>query len=96
MNGLKMSTWEKNSGGTKMATKLNLKSTQQLTINPVIHTFIGFLPLSRLEFVEKIENEVEANPMLEIEPPEIPVDKDREKPDVSDIEKRLERADDSF
>lgn len=96
MNGLKMSTWEKNSGGTKMATKLNLKSTQQLTINPVIHTFIGFLPLSRLEFVEKIENEVEANPMLEIEPPEISAEKEREQPDVSDIEKRLERADDSL
>jgi RNA polymerase sigma-54 factor len=96
MNGLRMSTWEKNSGGTKMATKLILKTSQQITINPVIHTFIGFLPLSRIEFVEKIENEVEANPMLEIEPPEISAEKDREQPDVSDIEKRLERADDSF
>jgi RNA polymerase sigma-54 factor len=96
MNGLKMSTWEKNSGGTKMGTKLNLKSSQQLTINPVIHTFIGFLPLSRTEFCEKIENEVEANPMLEIEPPEISAEKEREQPDVSDIEKRLERADDSL
>jgi RNA polymerase sigma-54 factor len=91
-----MSTWEKNSGGIKMATKLNLKSSQQITINPIIHSFIGFLPLSRIEFVERIENEVEANPMLEIEPPEISAEKEREQPDVSDIEKRLERADDSF
>jgi RNA polymerase sigma-54 factor len=91
-----MSTWEKNLGGTKMATKLHLRSSQQITINPVIHSFIGFLPLSRLEFVERIENEVEANPMLEIEPPEISMEKEREQPDVSDIEKRLERADDSF
>ncbi|MGD2091359.1 MAG: RNA polymerase factor sigma-54, partial [Candidatus Aminicenantes bacterium] len=79
-----------------MATKLNLKSSQQITINPVIHSFIGFLPLSRIEFVERIENEVEANPMLEIEPPETAVEKEREKPDVSDIEKRMELADDSF
>jgi RNA polymerase sigma-54 factor len=96
MNGLRMSTWEKNSGGTKMATKLHLKTSQQITINPVIHSFIGFLPLNRIEFVERIENEVEANPMLEVEPPEISVEKEREQPDVSDIEKRLERADDSF
>ena len=55
MNGLRMSTWEKNSGGTKMATKLILKTSQQITINPVIHSFIGFLPLNRIEFVERIE-----------------------------------------
>jgi len=79
-----------------MATKLNLKSSQQITINPVIHSFIGFLPLSRVEFIEKIENEVESNPMLDIEPPEISTDKEREQPDRSEIEKRMERADDSF
>lgn len=79
-----------------MVTKLNLKSSQQITINPVIHSFIGFLPLSRVEFIEKIENEVEGNPMLEIEPPEVSAEKDQEQPDITDIEKRLERADDSF
>ena len=43
-----------------MSTKLNLRSSHQITINPVIHSFIGFLPLSRMEFVDKIKNEVEA------------------------------------
>jgi RNA polymerase sigma-54 factor len=79
-----------------VATKLHLRSSQQLTINPVIHSFIGFLPLSRLEFIEKIENEVEANPMLDLDPPAVSLEKEREKPDVTDIEKRLQRADDSF
>ena len=96
MNGLRMNTWEKNLGGTNMATKLNLKNSQQITINPVIHSFIGFLPLSRVEFVEKIENEVEGNPMLEIEVPETIPNREREQPDQSDIEKRMERADDSY
>lgn len=77
-----------------MATKLSLKSTQQLTINPVIHSFIGFLPLNRVEFVDRIQNEVEANPMLEIEPPA--VDSSKSDNIVTDMEKRLERADSSF
>lgn len=77
-----------------MSTKLNLKSSQQITINPVIHSFIGFLPLSRTEFIDKIKNEVEANPMLDIENPE-PVPQRRE-PDVTDMEKRLDRADESY
>jgi RNA polymerase sigma-54 factor len=77
-----------------MATKLNLRSSQQITINPVIHSFIGFLPLSRVEFVEKIHNEVESNPMLEIENTNPKTD--REGNDVSDLQKRMERADSSF
>ncbi|HLP58726.1 MAG TPA: RNA polymerase factor sigma-54 [Candidatus Deferrimicrobium sp.] len=77
-----------------MATKLQLKNTHQITINPVIHSFIGFLPLSRLEFIDKIKNEVEANPMLDIENPGIAPT--REPEDENDIGKRLERADDSF
>jgi len=78
-----------------MSTKLNLKSTYQITINPVIHSFIGFLPLNRIEFVEKIKNEVESNPMLEIEPPPSSAPAAPEE-NVSEIEKRLERADSSF
>ncbi len=78
-----------------MTTKLNLKSTYQLTINPVIHSFIGFLPLNRIELVEKIRNEVEANPMLEIEPPPT-TNRVKEEAGASEIEKRLERADSSF
>lgn len=66
----------------------------QITINPVIHSFIGFLPLNRLEFIDKIKNEVESNPMLEIETPTTAVGRDDN--DTSDIEKRLERADSSF
>jgi len=77
-----------------MSTRLTLKNTQQLTINPVIHTFIGFLPLNRIEFVDKISNEVESNPMLDIEAPA--AESSRDEHDVTDIEKRLERADSSF
>ncbi len=79
-----------------MATRLNLKSTQQLTINPVIHTFIGYLPLNRVEFMDKIRNEVESNPMLEIEMPSSNVESHKNDEPPSDIERRLERADDSF
>jgi RNA polymerase sigma-54 factor len=77
-----------------MAIRLTLKPTQQLTINPVIHVFIGILPLNRVEFVDRIKNEVESNPMLDIETPA--ADSSKRENDVSDIEKRLERADSSF
>ncbi len=77
-----------------MATRLNLKTGHQITINPVIHSFIGFLPLSRLEFIEKIRNEVESNPMLDLENPATTTN--RKENDVGEIERRLERADDSF
>lgn len=78
-----------------MSTKLNLKHSHQITINPVIHSFIGFLPLGRQEFIDKIKNEVESNPMLEIEMtgPQTPK---REPEEKGYIEKRLERADSSF
>jgi RNA polymerase sigma-54 factor len=77
-----------------MSTKLNLKTGHQITINPVIHSFIGFLPLNRLEFIEKIQNEVESNPMLDIESSSSSIS--RKDSDVGEIERRLERADDSF
>ncbi|MCK5055817.1 MAG: RNA polymerase factor sigma-54 [Candidatus Aminicenantes bacterium] len=77
-----------------MAIRLTLKPTQQLTINPVIHVFIGILPLNRVEFVDRIKNEVESNPMLDIETSA--ADSSKKENDVSDIEKRLERADSSF
>jgi RNA polymerase sigma-54 factor len=79
-----------------MATKLSLKSSQQITINPVIHSFIGFLPLNRVEFVDKINNEVEANPMLEIDKSEVIPEKEERSSDVTDMEKRMTRADDSY
>ncbi|MCP5108371.1 MAG: RNA polymerase factor sigma-54, partial [bacterium] len=75
-------------------TKLSLKIGHRITINPVIHSFIGFLPLSRVEFIEKIRNEVESNPMLELEAPGASTT--RKESDMGEIEKRLERADDSF
>lgn len=78
-----------------MATKLHLKSSHQITINPVIHSFIGFLPLGRQEFIDKINNEVESNPMLDVDPPAASQTRG-EKSDQGEIEKRLERADDSF
>ncbi len=79
-----------------MATKLILRTSQQITINPVIHSFIGFLPLSRIEFVDKIKNEVEANPMLDIEKPQNAVSKEESGEAVTNMEKRMERADDSY
>ncbi len=79
-----------------MSTRLNLKSSQQITINPVIHSFIGFLPLSRSEFVDKIKNEVESNPMLDIEKPESITDREEPNIQVTDMEKRMERADESY
>ncbi len=77
-----------------MAVNLSQKSHLGLGINPIAHTFIQFLPLSRTEFIEKIKDEVEMNPMLEISSPPIAIDPD--KPQVNEIEKKLERADTSF
>ncbi len=76
-----------------MSTKLLLKPQQKLLMNPVIHTFIGFLPLSRIEFIDKIKNEIDSNPMLEVEttPPE---KSDPETPNL--IEKKIEMADQSL
>ncbi|MGE5340419.1 MAG: RNA polymerase factor sigma-54 [Candidatus Omnitrophota bacterium] len=65
-----------------MSTKLNLRSSQQITINPIIHTFIGFLPLSRVEFIEKMHNEVESNPMLEMESPSVTSPREENEPTV--------------
>ncbi|MEN8223506.1 MAG: RNA polymerase factor sigma-54 [Acidobacteriota bacterium] len=76
-----------------MATKLVLKPQQKLLMNPVIHTFIGFLPLSRIEFVEKIQNEIDSNPMLELEAP-MP---EKQEPEATNVmEKKIERADQSL
>ena len=76
-----------------MSTKLVLKPQQKLLMNPVIHTFIGFLPLSRIEFVDKIRNEIDSNPMLELEVP-VP---EKEEPEATNVmEKKIERADQSL
>lgn len=77
-----------------MATRLTLKNTHQITINPVIHSFIGFLPLSRLEFIDKIKNEVESNPMLDIESPSTTII--REPENESEIGKRMEHTEDPY
>jgi RNA polymerase sigma-54 factor len=79
-----------------MSTKLHLKTSQQITINPVIHSFIGFLPLSRIEFVDKINNEVESNPMLDIDRPDNIAEKEESNVTETVMEKRMSRADDSF
>jgi len=75
-----------------MTIKMQLKGTQQLTITPVMHYFIQLLADNHLELAESLQNEVESNPMLEIETVEKPV---REAED-NDIQKRIERADSSF
>lgn len=77
------------------STKLQLRSSQQITINPVIHSFIGFLPLSRVEFIDKINNEVEANPMLEIENPSVTMDRNDVEGFTPDFQKRFEKIDSS-
>ncbi|MCK4835811.1 MAG: RNA polymerase factor sigma-54 [Candidatus Aminicenantes bacterium] len=77
-----------------MSIKLNLKTAPNLVLNPVVHSFLEFLPLNRAEFEEKIKNEVEANPMLEIESSESSPDTE---PDENNVfEKKMERADSSF
>src|SRR5512147_950321 len=78
-----------------MATKLQLRGTQQLTITPVMHHFIQLLTNNRLEFVESLENEVEANPVLELEQPELVAPAEAEAP-PNEVARRLERADASF
>ena len=76
-----------------MATKLVLKTQQKLLMNPVIHTFIGFLPLSRIEFLDKIKNEIDSNPMLELDAPE----PEKAEPEPTNVmEKKIERADQSL
>jgi RNA polymerase sigma-54 factor len=75
-----------------MTIKLQLKGSQQLTITPVMHYFIQLLITNHLELIETLQNEVESNPMLEIEP----VEKTTPEPDSNDFQKRIERADSSF
>lgn len=75
-----------------MTIKMQLKGTQQLTITPVMHYFIQLLADNHLELLETLQNEVEANPMLEIETPEKIV---REN-EINEYQKRIERADASF
>ncbi len=78
-----------------MSTKLHLRHSQQLVINPVVHSFLEFLPLSRLEFSQKIHNEVESNPWLEVEISE-PDSGQKQEKEFNEIEQRLERADESY
>jgi RNA polymerase sigma-54 factor len=75
-----------------MSTKLQLRNSLQVTITPVMHYFIDLLACNRMEFEKKLQNEVDSNPMLEIEVPETTV----VEPEVNSIEKRLERADTSY
>jgi RNA polymerase sigma-54 factor len=75
-----------------MTLKMQLKGTQQLTITPVMHYFIQLLADNHLELLETLQNEVEANPMLEIETPE----KIASENEANEYQKRIERADASF
>ena len=75
-----------------MSIKIQLKGTQQLTITPVMHYFIQLLADNHLELAETLQNEVEANPMLEIET----VEKTVREAVANDYQKRIERADASF
>jgi RNA polymerase sigma-54 factor len=75
-----------------MTIKMQLKGTQQLTITPVMHYFIQLLADNHLELAETLQNEVEANPMLEIEAGEKPQPEN----EANEYEKRMERADASF
>ncbi len=78
-----------------MSIKLNLKISHNISLNAVIRSFISFLPLSRGEFVEKIENEVESNPMLEIEIQDATEIK-KDESNVNEIEKKFECLDTSY
>lgn len=80
-----------------MGTRLHLKQTTSLVLNPVVHTFLELLPLNRLEFMERIQNEVDSNPMLEVDDP---ISRDAEGASKEDetnlLEQKLKKADDSF
>jgi len=76
-----------------MANKIKIKQGQSLKLNPTIHLFVEFLPLNKLEIIEKIINEADANPMIEIEYPETEALPNNNN---NVIEKKLERADPSF
>ena len=76
-----------------MANKIKIRQGHGLKLNPTIHLFVEFLPLNKLEIIEKIKNEADANPMLEIDYPEI---ENIEVSNTNVIEKKLERADPSF
>lgn len=78
-----------------MSTRLHLRHSQQLVINPVVHSFLEFLPLSRLEFSQKIRNEVESNPWLEMEGAEFEAVPKAEN-EYNEIEERLQKADESY
>lgn len=75
-----------------MTIKMQLKGTQQLTITPVMHYFIQLLADNHLELLESLQNEVEANPMLEIETQE----RITSESEANEYQKRIERADASF
>lgn len=77
-----------------MSTKLHLKNAPNIVLNPVVHSFLEFLPLNKIEFVEKITNEVESNPMLDVEF-NAPAP-DKEEKELNYIENKLERADSTF
>jgi RNA polymerase sigma-54 factor len=66
-----------------------------LVINPVVHSFLEFLPLSRLEFSQKIRNEIESNPWLETEVGEFEAPSKTEN-EYNEIEERLQNADESY
>jgi len=78
-----------------MSTKLHLKNAPNIVLNPVIHSFLEFLPLNRTEFVDRINNEVESNPMLDIQQSNSH-SQQNETPEINDIQNKLERADSSF
>ncbi len=80
-----------------MGTRLHLKQTTSIILNPVVHTFLELLPLNRLEFVDRIQNEVDSNPMLELEEP-VTRQSNREEMDneTNALEEKLNRADENF
>jgi len=57
-----------------------------------MHYFIQLLANNRMEFVDSIFNEVDTNPLLELDQPE----SSTPDPEVNNMEKRLERADSSY
>jgi len=81
-----------------MAIKLQLRGIQQITITPVMHYFLELLVSGRVELIDRIQGEVDSNPMLEIESGESGTDATpaEESDDENAFSQRLERADSSF
>ena len=51
--------------GMDLKLNINLKMSQKLVMTPMLQQAIKLLPLARLELVQKVQQEIAENPVLE-------------------------------